>query len=129
VAPSKVLVLVEHPSIPALPERRSWNPLTKAWWADIWGSPMAVEFDSSDIHGLLIVAELVDDFWSVGTSSERKELATEIRLQRACFGLSPSDRQRLRWELDRGEAAEASRAERKTAAPARRRIDPRRKPA
>lgn len=92
---------------PDLPER-DWHPQTLAWWADVWASPMAPEYDDSDKHGLFLLAVLVDRFWT----SPHWTLAAEIRLQRQCFGLSPMDRRRLQWEIDRGEAA-AERSERR----------------
>lgn len=66
---------------------------------------MAPEFDDSDRHGLFALAYLVDDFWTAESSSERAKLASEIRLQRQCFGLTPIDRRRLQWEIDRGDEA------------------------
>lgn len=95
--------------VPELPAVREWHPLTLAWWADVWRSPMAPEFDSSDIHGLYVLAALVDKFWR----NPAKEEAAEIRLQRQCFGLSPIDRRRLQWEIDRGEEAEQRRESRR----------------
>src|SRR4051812_18114114 len=85
---------------PALPDR-DWHPMTLAWWADIWSSPMAPEYDASDRHGLFVLAVLIDQFWT----SPTKELAGEIRLQRQSFGLSPIDRRRLQWEIERGDEA------------------------
>jgi hypothetical protein len=93
-----------------------WHDLTLAWWADTWASPMAEEYVAADAHGLIILAELVDRFWR----SPSKDLAAEIRLQRAEFGLSPIARRRLQWEVARVEDVTAKRA------PARRRKDPRR---
>jgi hypothetical protein len=70
---------------------------------------MAPEFTESDVHGLLVLAVLVDEFWV----DPSKELAAEIRLQRQCFGLSPLDRRRLQWEIERSEqASEAGRSRR-----------------
>ncbi len=93
---------------PLLPDRtdadgapREWHRLTVLWWRDVWRSPMAPEFLQADIHGLYLLAELVDQFWV----TPNKELAAEIRLQRQCFGLSPIDRLRLQWEVERVEAA------------------------
>ena len=88
---------------PELPGSRPWHPMTLDWWDDVWASPMASEFidGGADIHGLYILAVLVDDFWATPTTS----LAAEIRLQRQCFGLTPIDRRRLQWEIERGEAA------------------------
>lgn len=85
---------------PALPDR-PWHPMTLAWWRDVWSSPMAPEYDESDRHGLFMMAVLVDEFWLGPT----KDLASEIRLQRQAFGLSPIDRRRLQWEIDRGDEA------------------------
>lgn len=93
---------VQAPDLPPLEDGRTWNSMTVLWWSDIWVSPMAPEFDASDIHGLYLLAVLVDGFWA----SPTKELAAEIRLQRQCFGLTPIDRRRLQWEIDRGDGAE-----------------------
>lgn len=86
--------------IPDLPKRRRWHGLTLAWWQDIWQSPMAPEYLKADLHGLYLLAELVDRFWKKPTIA----LAVEIRLQRQCFGLSPIDRRRLQWEVEKVES-------------------------
>lgn len=100
---------------PALPDGREWHPQTLAWWADVWRSPMAPEFEQSDVHGLLILAVLVDEFWK----KPHWTAAAEIRLQGQRFGLSPIDRRRLQWEIERTDEAqergERRRAERKPA--------------
>lgn len=75
--------------------------MTAEWWRDVWASPMAPEFDESDRHGLFLLAVLVDAFWV----EPSKELAAEIRLQRQCFGLTPIDRRRLQWEIERTDEA------------------------
>lgn len=72
---------------------------------------MAPEYDGSDFDGLLVLALLVDLFWLEPSTS----LASEIRLQGQRFGLSPLDRRRLQWEIDRGEEAEGNRAKRAAA--------------
>lgn len=73
-----------------------WLPLTVEWWDDLWASPMAAEYHSSDRHALFILAALVDQFW---TNPDQK-LAAEIRLQRVPFGLTPYDRRRLEWTIE-----------------------------
>jgi hypothetical protein len=98
---------------PELPETRTWHPMTLAWWTDVWSSPMAPEYDSSDRHGLFLLAVLVDEFWL----DPSKELAAEIRLQRQCFGLSPIDRRRLQWEIERADEAEDKGRKRRAATP------------
>ena len=75
----------------------AWHRLTRVWWASVGQSPMAGEMLPVDVHGLVMLAELVDRFHRTPSGA----LAAEIRLQRACFGLSPMDRTRLRLELGR----------------------------
>lgn len=104
---SATLSLVHNVKTPDLPERDSaWHRVTLTWWADVWASPMAPEYDSSDRHGLFVLAALVDDYWSAESARERSILAAEIRLQRQCFGLTPIDRRRLQWEIERSEEAQ-----------------------
>lgn len=99
---------------PDLPADRVWHSQTLRWWADVWSSPMAPEYDESDIHGLILLAVLVDAFWTEPSQA----LAAEIRLQRQCFGLTPIDRRRLQWEIERtDEAQERGRKRRTTAKP------------
>lgn len=102
--------------VPPLPTRgrRKWRQEVIDWWADVWASPMASEYVQADLHGLYLLADLLDTYWRVPTVA----LATEIRLQRQCFGLTPIDRRRLQWEVHRTEEAERKRrpTERRTAA-------------
>lgn len=95
-------------SIPELPKRRRrWREETIIWWKDIWKSPMAIEFLQSDIHQLYILADLIDQYWRDEAKGKGASpaLATEIRLQRQCFGLTPIDRRRLQWEIEKAETA------------------------
>jgi hypothetical protein len=102
---------------PDLPEDIGWHSMTRAWWVDIWRSPMAPEFDDSDTHGLFLLAVLVNDFWLAEGQREKRDLAAEIRQQGQRFGLSPIDRRRLQWEIERSEDAQekGSRRRAKTA--------------
>jgi hypothetical protein len=107
---------------PPLPKHREWNKLTRVWWRDVWRSPMAAEFLQADAHGLYLLAELVDRFWEEPTT----QLAAEIRLQRQCFGLTPIDRRRLQWEVERVESATRERKAAPQVAPPSPAEDPRR---
>lgn len=107
------------PDLPAGVE--VWHPMTRSWWADIWSSPMAPEFDASDAHGLFALAVLTNDFWLAETPSERMKLAAELRQQSQRFGLSPIDRRRLQWEIERTEEARDKGQKRRAAQPAPRR--------
>lgn len=92
--------------IPPLPSRdEGWCGMTKAWWRDIWASPMSSEWDSSDMHGLWVMAAVVDDFWNATSISARIAASAEIRLQAIRFGLSPIDRRRLEWQIEQTEEA------------------------
>jgi hypothetical protein len=101
---------------PSLPERGKgevpWHPETVTFWREVWASPMAAEYIPADVPGLVIVAQLVDRF-----HYGEVQLAAEIRLQRQCFGLTPLDRRRLQWEIERGETAERRRQQTPSAAP------------
>jgi hypothetical protein len=112
------LQMVHDVEAPPLPADREWHPLTLEYWRDIWASPMAPEYDSSDLHGLWVLAALVDEFWNHPT----QPIAAEIRLQRQCFGLSPIDRRRLQWEIDRGDSA-AAKTQRRREARAPQKVD------
>jgi len=104
--------------IPELPKRRrKWRVETLAWWADVWSSPMRDEYINADTHGLFVLADLIDAYWRASSAGHpTASLATEIRLQRQCFGLTPIDRRRLQWEIQRGEEAESKRAPKKPVA-------------
>jgi hypothetical protein len=113
---STAATLVAAPAgqdIPDLPDDREWHPQTVLWWVDVWRSPMAAEFDSSDVHGLLILAVLVDGFWL----KPHWTAAAEIRLQGQRFGLSPIDRRRLQWEIEKVDEAQDRGQRRRGAAP------------
>lgn len=86
---------------PPLPGHRDWHALTQAWWRDTWRSPMASEFLGVDIHGLYLLADLIDSYWR----SPSAKLAAEIHKHRQCYGLTPLDRRRLEWQVERVEAA------------------------
>ena len=91
---------------PPLPKGVEWHPMTLAWWRDIWSSPMAPEFLKSDIHGLFQLALLTNDYWTAATASQRIAIAAEMRQQGQRYGLSPIDRRRLQWEVEKVEDAQ-----------------------
>lgn len=108
--------------VPALPKRaEGWHPMTLEWWDSVWRSPMASEYLDADMRGgLFQLAHLHQLFWEVtelGFAGVHKlpSLAAEIRLQEVRFGLSPIDRRRLQWEVEKGETAvERTQARRQT---------------
>lgn len=88
--------------VPELPKGRgagrkgAWSAQTRAWWRDLWRSPLAREYvPDVDVHTLLVLAVVLDQFWR----EPSKELATEVRLQAREFGLNPMARRSLQWEI------------------------------
>lgn len=91
------------------PDGRTFHPLAIKWWENVWQSPMANEYLEPDIDGLGRVALLVDEFYKKPEGRAGRDILGEIRLQEARFGLSPVDRARLRWEVQKGEEAQKKR--------------------
>lgn len=76
------------------------------WWETVWRSPMASEFLDADMRGgLYLLAELYQRRWTSEDTKEIREIAAEIRQQEVRFGLSPIDRRRLQWEVEKAESA------------------------
>lgn len=98
---------VDRPDLPRREDGVAWNVMTVWWWDDVWTSPMAREYTEPDVHGLYRLAMIVDAFWTADKSiTNRLQTIAEIRLQSQAYGLTPLDRSRLRWEVDRGEEAD-----------------------
>ncbi len=93
--------------LPKRDDGAEWHKLTRSWWRDVWHSPMAGEYLEADKHALYRLAVLVDAFWVKPTAI----LAAEIRQQQQCFGLTPIDRRRLQWEIEKTEQAKRKRRE------------------
>lgn len=105
--------------VPKLPTRREgevWHPKVVKWWHEVWKSPMAGEYLGPDVlGGLHVLAELYQKLWMETEGSVIAKLASEIRQQEVRFGLSPIDRRRLQWEVEKGEtAAEATEKRRRS---------------
>lgn len=103
---------------PELPDGVGWHPLTLRWWADIWASPMAPEYASSDVNGLFRVAMLYNDFWLAATPKERAEV--QVRLEKADvdYGTNPMARRRLEWQIETTEDSKARGRKRRVDVPA-----------
>jgi hypothetical protein len=100
--------VLESGLAPELPARgleaTPWHPLTVAFWTDVWGSPMARKYLQADLHGLYVLAELVDQFWTKPTPY----MSAEIRAVRMPYGLTPLDRNRLDWKIEAPKPAETT---------------------
>lgn len=96
--------------VPKLPGREKsserWHAKVVVWWESVWRSPMAQEYLDSDVKGgLYVLAELYQALWA-GEQKDAAKVAAEIRQQEIRFGLSPIDRRRLQWEIEKGDQAE-----------------------
>ncbi|ORA77192.1 hypothetical protein BST28_18920 [Mycolicibacter kumamotonensis] len=103
---------------PELPEGVDWHPLTRRWWADLWASPMAPEYQDADLSGMFRVAMLQNDFWMAGTPKERAEIQVRLEKADADFGTNPLARRRLEWQIQSSEEAKARGTRRQAAKPA-----------
>lgn len=109
--------------VPPLPSDRPWHKRTIEHWDAVWQTPMAPEFDlDADYRALVMLAEMWDDYYTLGDDTElsldkkarlRTNLMGLILRNEQRFGLTPLDRRRLQWEIDRGEEAEAKTRKRK----------------
>jgi hypothetical protein len=94
------------PDLPPLGGKQKWHAMVLQWWTAVWQSPMASEYLAADKEALYMLARLQQDFWRAKTSKDRQHAAAEIRQQGVRFGLSPIDRRRLQWEVEKGDQAE-----------------------
>lgn len=115
----------EVPPLPEISATEKWHPMVLEWWASIWRSPMVGEWLESDKKDLPILARLHQDFWTATTAAGRQYAASEIRQQAVRFGLSPIDRRRLQWEVEKGEQASQRTASRRQTKAADPKKDPR----
>lgn len=84
-----------------------WSPAVVRWWHDIWGSPMASEFVKADIHGLYLgcyyLHESLNPFYKL---TDRVNAAKAFENTIKNYGLTPSARESLRWNISQGMAAQ-----------------------
>ena len=112
-----VLTPQSNPKVPPLPKGIRWHQQVRDWWKRAWSSPMVPEWTESDIDALYMAARLMQMLWADdATPNEAKGLAGEIRQLLAQCGLTPMSRRSLQWEIERGESAAESTAQRRTKA-------------
>lgn len=96
-------------TVPEIPKRESgdWHPKVLEWWDAMWRSPQAKEYTLADIHGgLYILANHYQDFWKAEGAEGRQKASVALLKCWEKFGLSPIDRRRLQWEVEKAEQAE-----------------------
>lgn len=100
------IVIPDLPPHPRAVDGHDWHEMAQQMWADLWASPMAAEYDDSDINQMYILLRLVDRFWTTESMSGMKDLAAEIRLSGQRFGITPLDRRRLEWQIEQTKDAQ-----------------------
>ncbi len=78
--------------IPELPTGIRWTKMTRAWWATVWRSLMASQWDEGDVPALVELALLRQKMMG---GDFRLAAAVEKRSDK--FGLTPKGRRDLRW--------------------------------
>lgn len=81
---------------PALPKWRMWDARTEAWWAELWATPQATQWQPSG-STLHVLACLVDDL--VTARAESARVSAEMRQHEDRHGLSPKAMLQLRWRI------------------------------
>lgn len=84
-----------------------WSQPVKDWWVDIWSSPMSNEFVHSDIHGLYMACFYFEESLNPHYKpSDRIAFAKQFENSVKNYGLNPSARESLRWQVSQGQAAQ-----------------------
>jgi len=94
--------------VPELPASETgWHELTEQAWNRWWSSPVSSAWDmQADLDGLFALAAVLDDFWREPTTNRYDA----VRKGMQAYGLSPIDRRRLEWTIDRPEPEVKKRA-------------------
>lgn len=109
-----VLIDRKNPKVPALPTGTRWHAEVRAFWKDAWTSKMSSEFEPVDGHALIVAARLLQQMKDPDiTPGQHKALSGEFRAVIREFGFTPMSRRSLQWEIDRGEAAAETTAQRR----------------
>lgn len=107
IIPTTVLAF-EKASQPRLPSKmpggEPWPARTKQWWQRWADDPRSDLFDSAAWDDLLDTAVIHGKFWTGAVN-----LAGELRLRVAKYGVTPDDRNRLRIQFAEADQADAKR--------------------
>lgn len=112
------------PDLPELtPEGRPWSQSTGEWWAHWWTSPQATQWDPHD-DGMRRLAALRERFWrGEATGAD----TTEMRNLEREHGMNPKGLDERRWRI--GDVEDEPDTTPRKRAPAKKKVDPRRKAA
>jgi hypothetical protein len=111
ILPAEGQVRRRVPRMPEHPRGRTWHPEAVAWWRSVWHSPMASEYLEADAKSLRRLLVLIDDFWVEPT----EKLEHQISQSQQTFGITPIDRRRLQWTVEKVEQGQSRRPAEKPA--------------
>lgn len=84
-----------------------WNSAVERWWNAIWTSPMSSEFIESDIHGLYLACVYMHEGLNpFNKPGDRLSFMKAYEAAVKNFGLTPSARESLKWQVAQGTAAQ-----------------------
>lgn len=117
----KVLETPDNPEIPALPpaedflsspfgpeEDVAWSPPVVSWWEATWTSPMSQEFViPADLHGLYLGCYYLEKSLdpTLKPAEQNGWVKSFFQVQKD-YGLNPSARETLKWQVAQGEDAQ-----------------------
>lgn len=106
-APTKDVEVPELPDADEWTSTGTWSRPVAAWWQDIHRSPMAAEFAESDLHGLYVAANYLNEALNPrNVAAERLKLGQAWERAIKAFGLTPNARENLKWSISQAEQAE-----------------------
>lgn len=80
------------PELPA----GEWSAETRAWWADVWSSPMAAAWIEADYHSAVRLARVRE---AIVKHREKAALHSAASQLEDRLGLSPRARRALGWKI------------------------------
>ena len=89
---------IKPPKLP-LEHGIKWLKITREWWATIWASPMATQWQDADVPGLVEMAMFRQWMFTTGRFEDQMKLADQVQKRADKFGLSPKGRKDLRWVI------------------------------
>ncbi|NMC84301.1 MAG: P27 family phage terminase small subunit [Anaerolineaceae bacterium] len=107
--PAESLPRIRAPQLPKREDGKPWHPMARAFWKDVWSSPMRSEYLRADEPALFRLVYLVDMFWK----TPDLDIAKEIRALEREFGLTPLSRRRLEWTVTQTEEAKDQREQKR----------------
>lgn len=72
-----------------------WSKLARAYWRELWKSPVAKLWTRSDVWRVWLYLDLFDQW----VTTRELDVLKELRLQSPALGIAPMDRRRMDWSV------------------------------